>query len=395
MKLPGREVILGVTGGVSAYKSADLLRRLQDIGLDVTVVPTKASLNFVGAATWEALSGHPVQTNIWNNVHDVMHIKLAKKSSAIVVAPATADFIAKIANGLADDLLSNLVLASSAPLILVPAMHPEMWTNKATVENVSRLRNRGVYIIDPEFGRMTGEDIGVGRYPEVSGLISQISEILERRSPYSGKKVLITAGGTREDIDPVRFIGNRSTGIQGFALAKAAVSLGAQVTLIAANSALETPNGVRRIDVESAGEMHEALLSEFSQADFLFMAAAVADVRPKYASQEKIKKTDLTQIELESNPDLLASLIPQKIKQVIVGFAAETSGDITEEGKRKLVAKGMDLIFVNNVSNGAIFGSTKTEGWIIDSSGESSKFDLDNKDTLALELLKRALNKLG
>ncbi len=395
MKFSGREVILGIGGGISAYKSADLLRRLQDVGLDVSVVPTKASLNFVGTATWEALSGHPVTTSLWNNVHDVAHIKLSKKASAILIAPTTADLLAKLANGLADDLLTNIVLATTAPLILIPAMHPEMWSHKATQENVKRLRNRGVLVIEPDEGRMTGEDIGVGRYPTVERIIKETTTFLEITSPLLGKQILVTAGGTREPIDPVRYIGNRSTGKQGFAIAKVARSQGAEVTLIAANCDLPTPLGVRRINVESASQMQEVLNIEFTKTDALFMAAAVADAKVEKIANEKIKKSDLETIKLSPNPDLLVDLKSFKKGQVVIAFAAETSGDIVVEGRRKCVAKGADLIYVNDVSNGAIFGSDQTSGWVIDSDGNSEKFDLNNKDTLAFELLKRAQVKLG
>ncbi len=395
MKFSGREVILGIGGGISAYKSADLLRRLQDVGLDVSVVPTKASLNFVGTATWEALSGHPVTTSLWNNVHDVAHIKLSKKASAILIAPTTADLLAKLANGLADDLLTNIVLATTAPLILIPAMHPEMWSHKATQENVKRLRNRGVLVIEPDEGRMTGEDIGVGRYPTVERIIKETTTFLEITSPLLGKQILVTAGGTREPIDPVRYIGNRSTGKQGFAIAKVARSQGAEVTLIAANCDLPTPLGVRRINVESASQMQEVLNIEFTKTDALFMTAAVADAKVEKIANEKIKKSDLETIKLSPNPDLLVDLKSFKKGQVVIAFAAETSGDIVVEGRRKCVAKGADLIYVNDVSNGAIFGSDQTSGWVIDSDGNSEKFDLNNKDTLAFELLKRAQVKLG
>jgi phosphopantothenoylcysteine decarboxylase/phosphopantothenate--cysteine ligase len=395
MDFSGREVILGIGGGISAYKSAELLRRLQDVGFDITVVPTKTSLNFVGVATWEALSGHPVVSNLWNNIHDVPHIKLAKKANAIFIAPTTADLLAKLANGLADDLLTNIVLASTAPLILIPAMHPEMWSHKATQENVNRLRERGVLVIEPDEGRMTGEDIGVGRYPTVDRIIKEASTFLRINSPLSGKRILVTAGGTREPIDPVRFIGNRSSGKQGFAIAKIAAQQGAQVTLIAANCDLSTPPGVRRIDVESALDLQDALIAEFVDTQALFMTAAVADARVKNASDRKIKKSDLSALELSPNPDLLANLKAIKKGQVVVAFAAETSGDLIVEGKRKLDAKGADYIYVNDVSNGAIFGSDQTGGWIIDSAGNVEKFEQNNKDTLALELLKRAQIKLG
>jgi len=396
MTLLGREVILGVGGGISAYKSAELLRRLQDLGFGITVIPTRASLNFVGSATWEALSGRAINSNLWNNVHEVPHIKEARKADLIVVAPATADLLAKIANGLADDLLTNVILASVAPLILVPAMHPEMWGNAATVENVSKLRARGALVIEPDEGRMTGEDFGVGRYPEISRLVSEISEYAEISSDLRGRRILVTAGGTREALDPVRFLGNRSSGKQGFAIARAARNRGADVVLIAANVELEDLPGVRTIRVESTDQMREALKLEFAGCEILAMSAAIADARPKSYSVEKLKKDTLQSIELEANPDLLKELSKSKIKsQVVVAFAAETGELDIASAQRKLVNKGADLLFLNDVSDGAIFGSDNTSGFIIDSEGPSIKCEVQGKDTLADLLLDEALDKLG
>ena len=399
MTLLGRELILGVGGGISAYKSADLLRRLQDVGFAVTVIPTRASLNFVGAATWEALSGRPVNQNLWENVHEVPHIKSARQANLIVIAPATADLIAKISGGIADDLLTNVVSAASCPIVLVPAMHPEMWLSVANQENIATLRSRGILVIEPDEGRMTGEDFGVGRYPEVSRIISEVSSFAEIKSDLLGKKVLITAGGTREAIDPVRFIGNHSSGKQGYAIAVAARNRGAQVVLISANSSLQDPPGVKVIKVSSASQMQESLAKEFTDSQILVMAAAVADARPLSLSQEKIKKGNLENIELQLNPDLLRELGAIRGKnQVLVAFAAETEsiGDATIEAARtKMISKGADLIFLNDVSNGAIFGEDKTSGILIDSDGTSVEFNLQSKDTLADLLLDSALDKLG
>ena len=399
MTLLGRELILGVGGGISAYKSADLLRRLQDVGFGVTVIPTRASLNFVGVATWEALSGRPVNQNLWENVHEVPHIKSARQANLIVIAPATADLIAKISGGIADDLLTNVVSAASCPIVLVPAMHPEMWLSVANQENIATLRSRGILVIEPDEGRMTGEDFGVGRYPEVSRIISEVSSFAEIKSDLLGKKVLITAGGTREAIDPVRFIGNHSSGKQGYAIAIAARNRGAQVVLISANSSLQDPPGVKVIKVSSASQMQESLAKEFTDSQILVMAAAVADARPLSLSQEKIKKGNLENIELQLNPDLLRELGAIRGKnQVLVAFAAETEsiGDATIEAARtKMISKGADLIFLNDVSNGAIFGEDKTSGILIDSDGTSVEFNLQSKDTLADLLLDSALDKLG
>jgi len=399
MTLLGRELILGVGGGISAYKSADLLRRLQDVGFGVSVIPTRASLNFVGSATWEALSGRRVDENLWNNVHEVPHIKKARAANLIVVAPATADLIAKISNGLADDLLTNVISAASCPIVLVPAMHPEMWLNEANQENVAILRKRGVLVIEPDEGRMTGEDFGVGRYPEVSRIISEISEFADFKSDLLGRKVLVTAGGTREQIDPVRFIANRSTGKQGYAVARAARNRGAEVVLIAANSSLEELPGVRTINVSSTAQMEEALNKEFPACEILIMAAAVADARPKNISTDKIKKSNYQSIELEANSDLLAEISKKRLaNQVLVAFSAETSplnSETIEAAKAKMKHKGSDLIYLNNVSNGEIFGADETAGFLIDSNGESIECKNQSKDTLADLLLDRALNKLG
>ncbi len=399
MTLLGRELILGVGGGISAYKSADLLRRLQDVGFAVTVIPTRASLNFVGPATWEALSGRPVNQNLWENVHEVPHIKSARQANLIVIAPATADLIAKISGGIADDLLTNVVSAASCPIVLVPAMHPEMWLSAANQENIAKLRSRGILVIEPDEGRMTGDDFGVGRYPEVSRIISEVSSFAEIKSDLLGKKVLITAGGTREAIDPVRFIGNHSSGKQGYAIAIAARNRGAQVVLISANSSLQDPPGVEVIKVSSASQMQESLAKEFTDSQILVMAAAVADARPLSLSQEKIKKGNLENIELQLNPDLLKELGAIRGKnQVLVAFAAETEsiGDATIQAARtKMLNKGADLIFLNDVSNGAIFGEDKTSGILIDNNGKSIECKLQGKDTLADLLLDSALDKLG
>jgi phosphopantothenoylcysteine decarboxylase / phosphopantothenate---cysteine ligase len=399
MTLLGRELILGVGGGISAYKSADLLRRLQDVGFAVSVIPTRASLNFVGSATWEALSGRSVDENLWNNVHEVPHIKKAREANLIVVAPATADLIAKIANGLADDLLTNVVSAATCPIVLVPAMHPEMWLSAANQENVATLRRRGLLVIEPDEGRMTGEDFGVGRYPEVSRIITEISHFANLKSDLLGRKVLVTAGGTREAIDPVRFITNHSSGKQGYAVAKAARNRGAEVVLIAANSNLEDLSGVRTIKVSSTSQMSDALNKEFPACEILIMAAAVADARPKSVSTDKIKKANYQSIELEANPDLLADVSKKRTgNQVLVAFAAETmqlNSQTIDAAKSKMKHKGSDLIYLNNVGNGEIFGADETSGVLIDSNGESIECKKQSKDTLADLLLDRALNKLG
>jgi len=395
----GRKLLLGVAGGISAYKSCDLLRRLQDEGFIVDVVPTAASLNFVGKATWEALSGRNVVTDLWSDVTNVPHISLAKESDLIVIAPATADLLAKLASGRADDLLTNIVLASTSPKILVPAMHPEMWSNTATVENVKVLKERGFIVVEPDEGRMTGSDFGVGRYPDTVKIIEAINKTVNQSADLSGKRILITAGGTREPIDPIRFIGNRSSGKQGFALAIAAASRGAQVHLVTANTDLPIIEGITTTAVETAEQMAAVLAVEFPHCDALIMSAAVADAKVLNYSDIKIKKESLSTVELDKNPDILKSLSQsKKIGQVIVGFAAETSSNelaLEQSGFAKLDSKSLDIIYVNNVSGGAIFGSDKTEGLIIDNQKNVIKVPEISKDTLSDILLDQLVSKLG
>jgi phosphopantothenoylcysteine decarboxylase/phosphopantothenate--cysteine ligase len=395
MSLQGREVILGVGGGISAYKSADLLRRLQELGLQISVVPTRASLNFVGKATWEALSHRPVNENLWNNISDVFHIKSAQIADAVIVAPTTADLLAKFAHGIADDLLTNIFIASSAPKILIPAMHTEMWENAATVKNVETLRERGILVIEPDTGRLTGGDVGSGRYPETSRLVSEISSFLNLRSDLLGRKILVSAGGTREAIDPVRFIANRSTGKQGYAVAIAARNRGAEVVLVSANVSLPDPDGIKIIKVESADQMSQALSDNFARCEILVMSAAVADARPRVIDSQKIPKSQYVAIDLVENADILKSLTTQKANQFVIAFAAETGEGALERAKTKVVSKGADLLYLNDVSEGAIFGEDATQGWIVNFSGDVSKFETAGKDTLANELLDRALLKLS
>ena len=394
MTLQGREVILGVGGGIAAYKSCELLRRLQDRGYVITVVPTPNSLNFVGAATWEALSGRPVTTQVWESVHTVPHIALADRADFFLIAPATADLIARLAMGRADDLLTNLVLASDVPKMIVPAMHPSMWLDPATVSNVATLRARGFKVMDPEVGRLTGDDLGPGRFPETASIISTFDEMTGQRQDLQGKKVLVTAGGTREAIDPVRFIGNRSSGKQGIAVALAARNRGAQVQLIAANCDVTAIKGIELIPVESTAQMQQALIDNFDQCDLLIMSAAVADARPLHASSEKIKKGSLATIELQANPDLLADLSARKKAQVMIGFAAETQ-DHLKEARRKLEAKGLDVIYVNDVSGGAIFSQDTTMGTILIRNEADIAVKEVSKDALSNTLLDHAIRQLG
>ena len=394
--MPNRisKVILGVGGGIAAYKSCDLLRRLQERNYEVTVVPTPSSLNFVGTATWEALSGKKVTSQVWETVDEVRHVKLAADNELILISPATADLIARIAMGRADDLLTNLVLASNAVKVLVPAMHPNMWNNAATIANVALLRERGFHVMLPASGRLTGADSGIGRLPETTEILSYLAGVIAASQDLQGKRVLITAGGTREAIDPVRYIGNRSSGKQGYAVAQAALDRGAQVVILSANVNLPAPVGAQIISVESAEDLAIALATEFTTCDLLVMAAAVADARPTTVGTDKLKKDQYQQITLTENPDLVASLAKLKKNQMIVGFAAETTLNIAE-ANRKLLAKGLDLIYLNDVSAGDIFGSDTTQGIFITSTGNEIPVSKSSKATLANQLLDLALDTLG
>ena len=389
-----REVVLGVGAGIAAYKACDLLRRLQDRGYVITVVPTPSSLNFVGAATWAALSGRPVMSHVWENTHEVSHISIAERSDFFLIAPATADLIARIAAGRADDLLTNLVLASSVPIMVVPAMHPQMWNDAATVTNVETLRARGYVVMEPEVGRLTGSDSGQGRFPEVSAIIESFDSMTGNLQDFKGRKILISGGGTREAIDPVRFIGNRSSGKQSIAIAKAALLRGAEVHLVAANMDTSTLQGLTVTHVESAADMRVGLADAFDSCDVLIMCAAVADAKPVRSVVEKIKKSLFTSIELEPNPDLLAELGARKAAQVMIGFAAETS-NLVESARAKLVSKGLDIIYVNDVSNGAIFGKDTTSGMILTRTGADIALKEVSKDALANLLLDHAIRQLG
>jgi phosphopantothenoylcysteine decarboxylase/phosphopantothenate--cysteine ligase len=391
----GREIVLGVGGSISAYKSCDLLRRLQDQGFLITVVPTRASLNFVGVATWEALSHRAVAEDLWNNVQEVPHVALGKKADAVVIAPATADLLARIAQGRADDLLTNIVLTATCPIIVVPAMHTEMWLNDATQKNVKTLRSRGFVVIEPEVGKLTGGDVGAGRYPKTKVIIQATQDALKGKADYLGVKVLVSAGGTREAIDPVRYIGNRSSGKQGYALAYAAAKRGAEVTLVSANAELEDIEGVTTIHVETANQMQAALVHEFDKTDLVIMSAAVADVRPESTELEKISKSGLKELKLKPNDDILKALSSMKKRQVLVGFAAQTGPDGLSQAKEKLRAKGLDLLYFNDVTKTKIFGEDETEGVVLDADGGESKISRVSKVTLADKILDLALHKLG
>ena len=392
----GREVVLGVSAGIAAYKACDVLRRLQDLGYLVTVVPTDASLNFVGKATWEALSGRPVSTSVWENTDSVSHVSIADKADLIVVAPATADVMARIAQGRADDLLTTTVLASAAPKLMVPAMHPNMWLNPATQDNVATLRARGFTVLEPEVGRLTGKDSGIGRFPETSTILSAVQSITKVRPLLAGKKVIVSAGGTREPIDAVRYIGNRSSGRQGLAIAYEALRAGAEVTVVSAATDPFILEGARIIQVETAQEMKSAIEREFIGSDVLVMAAAVADFRASESSETKIKKESFSRLNLIRNDDIVASVGSSKrAGQVIVAFAAETSENLEELGEKKLRAKNADFLYVNDVSGGAVFGRDETSGLLLSMDGASQAFEKVTKHVVAQEIVRAVSTRLG
>ena len=390
-----RELVLGVGGGIAAYKACELLRRLQDLDFSITVIPTPSSLNFVGAATWEALSGKSVSTQVWEDVEKVKHVSLADQAEAIIIAPTTADLLARLVQGRADDLLTNVVSASSKPKFLVPAMHPQMWLNPTTQANVEILKSRGFAVMQPATGRLTGEDSGVGRFPETVEIISAFLNHIGSTQDLLGKRILISAGGTREAIDPVRYIGNRSSGKQGEALAVDARNRGAHVTMVLANSNISDISGIQTLRVETAAEMHTALKANIQDSDVLIMAAAVSDARPTSVAHEKIKKDDLQNIELVSNLDILKDLSSvAKDSQIIVGFAAETS-NLETLGLAKLKAKNLDLIYVNDVSNGAVFASDESAGFLIGADGQSTYIEQTSKAKVAKYILDRVVSRLG
>ena len=380
----GREVVLGVGAGIAAYKSCDLLRRLQDSGFLVTVIPTPASLNFVGKATWEALSGREVRSDVWDGAQSVSHVSLAESSDFIIIAPATADLIARLAAGRADDLLTTTVLATSAKVLLIPSMHPGMYLNPATQSNLATLSARGFEILEPDTGRLTGSDTGIGRFPETSRILERFLQITNRQACLSGKSLIVTTGGTIEPIDTVRYIGNRSSGRQGLAIAYEALSEGAAVTVIAGKTEEFDLPGARRIDINTAEEMNEVLSREITSVDALVMAAAVADAHPKAPSVEKIAKENLQNIELSKNPDILANAAKNKRdNQVFVGFAAETGLDIRNKGLKKLHAKGVELLYVTDVSGGQVFGEDQTTGFLLSKRGEEESFVNQDKFIVA------------
>jgi phosphopantothenoylcysteine decarboxylase/phosphopantothenate--cysteine ligase len=351
--MQGKRILLGVTGGIAAYKAADLVRRLRERGAEVQVVMTAAAREFIGPLTFQALSGRPVRTDLWDSAAEAAmgHIELARWAEAVLVAPASADFLARLAEGRADDLLATLCLATAAPIAVAPAMNRLMWANAATVANVERLRQRGVQVFGPGEGAQACGEIGEGRMLEPPELADRLASLLPTSGPLSGRRVLITAGPTRERIDPVRFISNRSSGKMGFAVAQAAREAGAEVVLVSGPVALPTPPGVRRVDVESAEGMLEAVQAEVAAADIFIATAAVADYRPAHPSGQKIKKTnERLQLEMERTIDVLATVAASAQRPFTVGFAAETES-VEHYARAKLLRKNLDLIAANEVSH--------------------------------------------
>jgi phosphopantothenoylcysteine decarboxylase/phosphopantothenate--cysteine ligase len=386
--------VLGIGGGIAAYKVCEVLRRLTEAGYRVQVVPTAAALRFVGTPTWEALSGLPVHHGLFVDVPEVPHVRLGQGADLVLVAPATADLLARAAHGRADDLLCATLLTARCPVVLVPAMHTEMWEHPATVHNVAVLRSRGTVVAQPAAGRLTGADSGAGRLPEPAEIVDLATLLLHRSdalpADLTGRQVVVSAGGTREPLDPVRYLGNRSSGRQGYALARVAAQRGARVTLVAAHTAdLTDPAGVEVVGVGTAQQMREAVLTAAAHADAVVMAAAVADFRPVNPNPNKIKKAGSgpEAVSLTVNPDILLELVRYRPEgQVVVGFAAETGdaeGDVLDYGRAKLASKGCDLLVVNSVGEGVAFEVDHNTGWLLGDNGAETPLPEGPKSLLA------------
>ena len=387
--MPAR-IVLGVGAGIAAYKVCELLRLLTEDGYRVRVAPTRDSLRFVGAATWAALSGEPVATSAFADIHNVPHIRLGQEANLVLIAPATADLLARAAAGRADDLLTSVLLVARCPVVFAPAMHTEMWEHPATSANVRTLRDRGCLVLEPASGRLTGADTGPGRLPEPDELYQAAVRVLARGAAglapdLAGRRVVVSAGGTREELDPVRFLGNWSSGRQGYALARTAAARGAEVTLVSANVDLADPAGTKVERVTSARQLESAVLAAAAAADAVVMAAAVADYRPEARSDEKVKKAGAAPepLRLVENPDILRELAAhRRAGQVIVGFAAETE-DVLAHGRAKLAAKGCDLLVVNRVGRGLAFGTEDNEAVVLAADGSATTVPRAPKDVLA------------
>jgi phosphopantothenoylcysteine decarboxylase / phosphopantothenate---cysteine ligase len=407
-------IVLGVGGGIAAYKVASLLRLFTEAGHDVTVIPTEAAGRFVGVATWEALSGNPVSNSVFDDVEKVNHVRLGHEADLIVVAPATADLLAKAATGQAGDLLTNTLLMAHGPVLFAPAMHTEMWQNQATQANVETLRSRGITVLEPAVGRLTGADSGPGRLPEPEAIFAAAMALVDAATPstqvlgpkpLSGRTITISAGGTREALDPVRFLGNRSSGKQGVALAAAALEAGAHVRFLAAHMEVQPPAGVELIQVESALELRDAALEAAVGSDVVIMAAAVADFRPAEVSDTKIKKRngdDAPVVRLVQNPDILHELVERRdaeaYTQLIIGFAAETGdqdGDVLEHATAKLKRKGCDLLVVNQVGVGRVFGQDQNSVIILSGHGAAPQSAAGSKSDVAAAVIDRISTELS
>lgn len=390
-------VVVGVSGGIAAYKACHLVRNFKEAGDEVRVIPTQNALNFVGAATFEALSGNPVDTGVFTRVDEVQHVRVGQEADLIVVAPATADFMARAAAGRADDLLTSTILVATCPAVLAPAMHTEMWLNPATQANVATLRERGITVLEPAHGRLTGKDTGPGRLLEPD-VIAELARTVLRTGTFAptlaGKRVLISAGGTQENIDPVRYIGNRSSGKQGYALGDVAAQRGAKVTIVAgATDALDPPSGAEVIKVGSTREMQQAMAERAPEADVVIMAAAVADFRPEAEASTKLKKGKaddaLSTIRLTENPDILKGLVQMReageTAATIIGFAAETDNEL-ENGRAKLKRKGADMLMLNSVAGGGVFGQARNRGWLLSADGREEEIPDGTKHEVAARI---------
>ena len=404
MAMSGKRIVVGVAGGIAAYKACSVVRQLTEAGHQVRVVPTESALKFVGAATFEALSGFPVHTGVFSDVHEVPHVRIGQEADLVVVAPATADVLARAAAGRADDLLTATLLTARCPVLFAPAMHTEMWQHPATCDNVATLRSRGAVVLEPASGRLTGADTGPGRLPEPEEITTFAELLLERGDalPHdlAGIRMLVTAGGTREPLDPVRFIGNRSSGKQGYAVARVAAQRGADVTLIAGNTAaLADPAGVEVVHIGSAGQLADAVSKHAPDADVLVMAAAVADFRPAHVATTKMKKgadSEPSTIDLLRNDDVLAGAVRSRTAgqlpdmRAIVGFAAETgdaNGDVLFHARAKLRRKGCDLLVVNAVGDGRAFEVDNNAGWLLSADGTEAALELGSKTLMASRIV--------